>query len=304
MANLPHIAVCICTYRRPVYLGRLLEALATQETENLFTYSIVIADNDAARSAESIVNTFANSTSLRVTYCVQPTQNIALARNDALAHARGDLIAFIDDDEVPISNWLLLLFQACEKCRADGVVGSVKPNFEVEPPSWVVKGRFCERETYKTGTVLKWPQGRTGNLLFKKEILETLEPPFFRAEFLTAEDQDFFRRAIERGNVFVWCDEAVAYEEVSSVRWNRGFMLKRALLRGKISLQHPTSRLRAVLTSFVAVPLYAMVLPFSALFGKHVFTSYLIRSFDHIGRILGFLKVAALPRTYVTESRR
>jgi hypothetical protein len=69
-------------------------------------------------------------------------------------------------------------------------------------------------------------------------------------------------------------------------------------------LQHPTSRLRAVLTSFVAVPLYAMVLPFSALFGKHVFTSYLIRSFDHIGRILGFLRVASGPQRYVTESRR
>ena len=63
MANLPHIAVCICTYRRPACLERLLDALATQETENLFTYSIVIADNDAARSAESIVEKFANSTS-------------------------------------------------------------------------------------------------------------------------------------------------------------------------------------------------------------------------------------------------
>jgi succinoglycan biosynthesis protein ExoM len=304
MSRLPHIAVCICTYRRAAYLRRLLDALATQETESLFTYSIVIVDNDAARSAESAVKSFAKSTSLHVTYCVQPTQNIALARNDALAHAHADLIAFIDDDEIPIPNWLLLLFHACEKFCADGVVGSVKPNFEVEPPSWVVKGRFCERETYNTGTVLTWPQGRTGNLLFKQEILQALKQPFFRAEFLTAEDQDFFRRAIEHGYVFVWCDEAVAYEEVPSIRWNRGFMLKRALLRGKISLQHPTSRLRAIATSLVAVPVYAMVLPFTALFGKHVFTSYLIRSFDHIGRILGFLRVAALPQSYVTEWKR
>ena len=62
----------------------------------------------------------------------------------------------------------------------------------------------------------------------------------FRPEFLTGEDQDFFRRMIDRGHVFVWCDEAVAYEVVPPVRWRRTFMLRRALLRGRISLLHPT----------------------------------------------------------------
>ena len=37
----------------------------------------------------------------RVKYCVEPRQNIALARNKALQNAEGDLIAFIDDDEFP-----------------------------------------------------------------------------------------------------------------------------------------------------------------------------------------------------------
>ena len=49
----PHICVCICTFRRLPFLRRLLAALATQETGNQFTYSVVVADNDAALDIEA-----------------------------------------------------------------------------------------------------------------------------------------------------------------------------------------------------------------------------------------------------------
>lgn len=41
-----HISVCICTFKRPSLLLRLLKELAGQETQGLFTYSIVVVDND------------------------------------------------------------------------------------------------------------------------------------------------------------------------------------------------------------------------------------------------------------------
>ena len=50
-----HICVCICTYKRPTYLIRLLNELEKQETEGLFDYSIVIVDNDRSESAKQAV---------------------------------------------------------------------------------------------------------------------------------------------------------------------------------------------------------------------------------------------------------
>ena len=41
-----HICVCVCTYRRPLPLKRLLLELNRQETGDSFTYSIVVVDND------------------------------------------------------------------------------------------------------------------------------------------------------------------------------------------------------------------------------------------------------------------
>ena len=110
MQNKLHICVGICTFRRPQLLASLLGKLEAQRTEDLFTFSAVVSDNDAARSAEPAVTAFASKSSLSVEYCVEPQQNIALARNRAVQQARGDLIAFIDDDETPSDLWLFRLF--------------------------------------------------------------------------------------------------------------------------------------------------------------------------------------------------
>lgn len=298
--RLQHISVCICTYKRPQLLKHLLDELETQETDGLFTFSIVVVDNDQLRSSEQLVSDFALASSLVVRYCVEPVQNISLARNRAVQNATGNYIAFIDDDEFPVKRWLVTLFKACGKYHVDGVLGPVRCHFNETAPAWVVKGRFYERATYPTGFVIDWPKGRTGNVLLTRDVFEAGEQHFDPA-FHRAGDQDFFRRMIEKGHVFVWCNEALAYEEVPPARWTRTFMLKRALLRGTISLQHPTSRLRSIAKSLVAVPAYAIALPFTLLMGHHRFMSLLVRLFDHLGKLLAFVGLKPVKNQLITD---
>lgn len=282
----PHVSVCICTYQRPVLLQRLLEKLALQETNDAFTYSAVVADNDAARSAETLVESLAARLPYPIVYCHEPRKNIALVRNQALAHARGDFIAFIDDDEFPVERWLLELFQTGEKHGVAGVLGPVRPFFDTPPPAWLVKGRFCERPEHPTGTVMDGSKCRTGNVLFRRALIEGDGEPF-HPEFGTGgEDVDFFMRMNARGHVFVWCNEAPAYESVPPSRWTRRYLINRALLRGRNNLKLKGARTRLVLQSCIAVPLYSLVLPFTLLGGQHLFMRFAIRFCDHFGRLL------------------
>ena len=295
-----HIAVCICTYKRTDFLLRLLDELCSQDTGGLFTYSIVVADNDQLRSAEPLVLEFAGSSQISIRYCVEPRQNIALARNKAIENANGDFVAFIDDDEFPTKQWLLTLFKACDKYQVDGVLGPVKPQFDGETPSWVIKGKFYDRPTYPTGFVIDGTKGRTGNVLLKKDIFARDSQPF-RQEFLTGEDQDFFRRMIDRNHVFIWCDEALAYEIVPPIRWKRTFMLRRALLRGRTAVVHPTFGAVEVAKSVLAVPAYMIALPFASLLGHHRFMTLLVKLFDHLGKLFALLGINAVGERYVTE---
>jgi succinoglycan biosynthesis protein ExoM len=283
-----HLSVCICTFKRAEFLGRLLASLANQRTEGLFSYSIVVADNDGMQSGRPVVDEFSSRSPLPVTYCVEPQQNIALVRNKALAFADGDFAVFIDDDEFPTDDWLHNLLQTCLAYGVDGVLGPVNPFFDREPPRWVKKGGFFERPNYATGYQLTWAQCRTGNVLFRKNILDGVDTPF-RSEFDTAgEDMDFFRRMMNKGCAFIWCNDAVVHEVVPAARCNLSFLLKRALLRGSNFPKHPTGRLRNFLRSAVAVPSYLLALPILAIFGQHVFFKYLVKLCDHVSRILAF----------------
>lgn len=280
------VSVCVCTYKRPRFLKRLLEKLERQQTDGLFGISIVVVDNDREESARDVVNTFANSSSMKTSYYVEPTQNLSLARNRVVNSASGDYLAFIDDDEFPIDRWLVTMFKTCNAYDVAGVLGPVLPHFETDPPKWLARGGFYDRARHKTGFVMSWQEARTGNVLIRRQIIEGKQEPF-RLEFGSGgEDQDFFRRMMGQGHKFIWCDEAPAYETVPPHRWERKFLLKRALLRGKITLIHPKHRARKIAKSLVAVPLYTIALPFLFVAGHHLFMKYLVRLFDHAGRML------------------
>lgn len=294
------ICIGVCTYKRPDILSRLLKELFAQETSGQFTFSVVVVDNDKLESAKPLTTALAAEAPFAIKYCVEPRQNIALARNKAIENADGDFIAFIDDDEIPTKRWLLTLFDALHQYQADGSLGPVKPKFDVAPPSWVIESKIYDRPSYPTGFVIDWRKGRTGNCLLKKEMFTPGEL-YFRPEFLTGEDQDFYRRMIERGRKFVWCDEALAYEIEPPIRWDRKFLLRRALLRGQISVVHPTFGMRQILTSLVAVPAYTVALPIAFLMGQGKFMRSLIRLFDHLGRLLAFVKIKPIRQAYVTE---
>lgn len=294
-----HISVCVCTFKRPELLNRLLDRLMLQETAGEFTYSLVVVDNDPGKSAETAISQFISRSPVETSYGVQAEQSIALTRNQAIQISRGAFIAFIDDDEFPADGWLLNLYRTCTPSDVAGVLGPVKRHFDKEPPKWILKGTFFDRPTHPTGWEMDWLHTRTGNVIFRRDVLPPNEPPF-RKEFRGGSDVDFFRRAIARGFRFVWCNEAVVYETVPPARWKRSYMLRRALLRGRGAALRKEG-LVSLLKSVVAVPLYALALPFAQLMGHHRFMVLLIKLCDHLGKILTLVGFNVVKDSYVTD---
>jgi glycosyltransferase involved in cell wall biosynthesis len=282
-------------------LANLLAELEAQESSGLFTHSAVVIDNDAEGSARETVDKFVRRSNMTVVYDVEPEQNISLARNRAVRDSTGDYIAFFDDDQSPGRDWLHTLYTAQKEFQADGILGPVKPVYDEDPPRWVVKGGFYERPTHATGMVIGWRNGRTGNVLLKRELFAGDPQPFDPMFGSGGEDQDFFRRMIGKGHRFVWCNEAVGYEHIPPLRWRRGFLLRRALLRGKMSLRHPGMGMKSILVSLTAMPVYLALLPLLAIMGHHLFMRYLVKICDHLGRILTAARINVIQEKYVVE---
>ena len=217
--------------------------------------------------------------------------NISRARNKAVASAVGEYLVFIDDDEVPEPWWLANLYETCRKFSADGVLGPVLPRYEGTPPEWLVKSGLCVRRSFTTGTRLHSPRYlRTGNILLRRKLFEGLETPFDPDLGRSGgEDADLLARMEGAGRSFVWCNEARVYETVPVERQTLNYHLRRALIRGVTEAEKQAFLSYGTVKSVLAVPLYALALPFLLVTRYHLFARYLVKCCDHLAKLAAHL---------------
>src|SRR4051794_25678318 len=102
----PHISVVVPTYRRPELLKRCLTALAAQSLPPS-AFEVVIADDEPSEETRKLVERWSESSDCIIRYVpVRGPHGPAAARNVGWHAARGEIIAFTDDDCIPQSQWL------------------------------------------------------------------------------------------------------------------------------------------------------------------------------------------------------
>jgi len=292
-----HISVCICTYRRNQMLERLLRKMAVQKTEDLFDFSVVVVDNDAAGPAGETVAGLQEELDLNITYGIEPEQTIPAARNHALRLARGNYIGIIDDDEFPPQHWLVTMYRAIHTFDVDGALGPVYPFFEKQPPAWLVKSGLCERPFQRTGTLLHWNDTRTGNVLLKKDVFDNHNLCFDLKCKTSGSDKEFFREAMDVGCRFIAVEEAPVYEVVPPERQVKSYYLRRSIVqasnerRFRAPQLHGLSRVLAPSKAIAALLVYTLILPFCAFKGSHALVKYTGKGLYHLSWLLAMFGI-------------
>lgn len=228
------ISICIASYKRPDQLKNLLRVL-TQEIERPTAIEIVVCDNDSNQTAQAVVLEAAKQSDIPVRYYCEPIQNISLARNCTIKQAKGEWIAFIDDDEIPSISWLANLFSTIQNYNVDGVSGPVKPKLPPNCPDWIRKGGFFAELYIPTGKELRLNQTACGNLLVKSSIFTHIKEPFdYRFGRSGGEDSLLFGILIEKYKYrFIACEAAEVFEYVSPARCNTNWLVRRAYRGGQ-----------------------------------------------------------------------
>jgi glycosyltransferase involved in cell wall biosynthesis len=136
MTDAVFISVIIATRNRAALLARTLDALAAQQWPRA-RFEIVVADNGSTDETAAVVRAAAARPGFpAVQYLVIAEPGKSRAVNAALGRARGDVLAFTDDDVTPEPNWLERLAAAFAD-GADFVAGRIFPVWETPPPGWM-----------------------------------------------------------------------------------------------------------------------------------------------------------------------
>jgi succinoglycan biosynthesis protein ExoM len=217
-------SVCIATYRRPALLRTLLGSLERQELPHGVDLELVVVDNDAGRSAETVVQEEARRSRHAMRYDCQPIKNISLTRNRTVARASGRYLLFIDDDERASARWVASLVAAQEAYAADGVFGPVMPEFDASAPAWIRESDLFDMTVPETGAraTATW----SGNCLVKADLLKQRAEPFDPRYGLTGGEDTYLFDSLQReGARFVYCREALVWEQVPPERASVRYLL-------------------------------------------------------------------------------
>ncbi len=131
----PAVSVVLCTWNpRHEVFARVLEALARQ-TLPAAEWELVVVDNASDPPVEVVLPA---GNGIRCRTVVEPVLGLTAARIRGIRAARGDLLVFVDDDNVLDADYLAEAVAIAET-RPDlgGFGGRTSPDFEVEPPAWL-----------------------------------------------------------------------------------------------------------------------------------------------------------------------
>ncbi|SUV02264.1 mycofactocin system glycosyltransferase [Priestia megaterium] len=238
------IGICICTFKRPEYLLRLLHSLLEIYCREELT--LILVDNDEAQSAYPVAEKFKGR--LNLIYELEQSKGLANARNKCIEKARElnlDYIVFLDDDEIVVNeNWLKNLLNTAELYNSEIVTGPVMPLYDEKVKDYIKKSGFFDSASYVTGESL--PHTGTGNTLIKLSIL-SYKNQVFSTKFNTSggEDTSLFLELVKKGFKITWCDTAEVFEYIPLSRANMIYIFKRsfysAVTYSKIELDKSAS---------------------------------------------------------------
>jgi succinoglycan biosynthesis protein ExoM len=236
------VDIGVCTFRRPA-IARTLASLAAQDLPAHVTLRVIVADNDETPDARAGVEAAAREHGLDLAYVHAPARNISLARNACLDAARGDFLAFIDDDEWAAPGWLCALLAAAGTGGYDAVLGPVKAVYGDGAPPWMAAADFHSTKPAPSGgRILK---GYAGNVLIRLRTIERLGLRFdLRLGRQGGEDDQFFYRLTDAGGTIGFAPDALAFEAVPPQRASLPWLLKRSFRTGQTHAARLASRHR------------------------------------------------------------
>jgi glycosyltransferase involved in cell wall biosynthesis len=107
----PFFSIVIPTYNRPQPLQECLTALLNLDYPHN-RFEVIVVDDGSSVPLQSIVEPFQSTLSL--TFLRQVNAGPAKARNAGAAIAKGEFVAFTDDDCTPDAHWLMVLAKQFE----------------------------------------------------------------------------------------------------------------------------------------------------------------------------------------------
>ncbi|PRY18439.1 glycosyltransferase involved in cell wall biosynthesis [Kineococcus rhizosphaerae] len=250
MSELPRVSVVMAAWNAATTVAAAVSSVLWQTYP---AWELVVVDDGSTDSTADLVSAFDDP---RITLVKQENAGAGSARNAGMEAARGDLITFLDSDDVMLGRHLEALVERLgDRTRAIVTANSY----------WLLPGGIDPSHTRHKGRFPAVPHQRLSLLeqnylspmsLFRRELLEDVGG--FDTTLHRSEDWDFWLRAVFAGHEVVHQPRPLALFRwgQSSMSTNRDlvFDAERTILEGMSSRDDLRDDERAYLRRRLASP--------------------------------------------------
>jgi glucosyl-dolichyl phosphate glucuronosyltransferase len=233
--SLTSVTVVLCTYNRCESLARALQSVAASVMPEAIEWEVVVVDNNSSDGTRGVIESFCQKSD-RFRYLLERNQGLSHARNAGIREARGQILAFTDDDVVVEPTWLQNLTAILQSGDWAGAGGRVLPDQNFSCPNWM-----SPDEKYGLGPLSIFDMGLESmnlaeppfgaSMAFRKEIFEKYGG--FRADLgrspgslISNEDTEFGSRLLTAGERLRYEPSAVLYHCIPPDRIRKQYFLQ------------------------------------------------------------------------------
>lgn len=265
MANPMNVSVILCTYNRSESLAKTLASIARSKVPESIQWEVLVIDNNSRDATRPVAEEFCRRHPSMFRYLFEPKQGKSNALNAGIQAARGEILAFTDDDVTVEPTWLQNLTSSLTKGDWAGAGGRTVPESKFSAPRWM-----ASEDRYTMGPLAMFDLGSQprelveplfgNNMAYRKEVFEkygrflpNLGP--CPGSEIRSEDTEFGQRLLSAGERLRYEPSAVVYHAVPPSRIQKSYFLAWWFAKGRAEIRE-----RGVPTDtrwFVAgVPLY------------------------------------------------
>lgn len=216
------LSLVIATYNRAEQLMVTLESVATQR-HPAQRWECIVVDNNSKDDTRERVEAFAAAhPDLQLRYVFESNQGLSYARNRGIEEAKGEIIAFVDDDERIVEEFVsayVELFASHPDAMSAG--GKIVAEYPTGRPGWMSK--YAEQPIANPmdfGKSIKpFPKGRIpggGNMAMRRSVFDKIgrfDTSLGRTgkQLIGGEESDLFERIEAAGMACYYVPRAVMY---------------------------------------------------------------------------------------------
>ena len=225
----PDATIIICTYNRCRSLSHTLASFDRLDTRGI-DVEVVLVDNNSCDDTRAVFDSWHRKSPLPARYLFEQRQGLSFARNAGVEKARGDIVAFTDDDVTVDGAWIKQLVTGIRASGAAAGGGKILPAWPGPVPSWLTEdlhGYLALLDLGDEPRIMDEPRLYGANFAVQRDWMK-------RHRFSTSlgrvgtslrvgEDTALLADIAEQGGALFYCPHAVVRHRIEEWRLTKSY---------------------------------------------------------------------------------